>query len=124
VLKSDAAAGDDGVVRRVSAAEIEAAVVDQVRALLRQPEVVVGTWLAARAEAPDLTEAEVREALARLDPLWDELFPAEQARIVRLLVKRVEVGPGGADIRLRVAGLASLVRDLGAISPDTVRAAA
>jgi DNA invertase Pin-like site-specific DNA recombinase len=84
VLKGDAAAGeDDGIVRRVSAAEIEAAVVDQVRALLRQPEVVVGTWLAARAEAPGLTEAETREALGRLEPLWDELFPAEQARIVR-----------------------------------------
>jgi hypothetical protein len=38
-------------------------VVDQVRALLRQPEIVVGTWRAARAEAPDLTEAEVRDAL-------------------------------------------------------------
>jgi hypothetical protein len=43
---------------------------------------------------------------------------------VRLLVERVEVGPAGADIRLRVAGLASLVRDLGAISPDALRTAA
>ncbi len=123
VLKGDAAE-DDGILRRVSAAEIEAAVVGQVRILLRQPEVVVGTWLAARAEAPDLTEAEVREALKRLDPLWDELFPAEQARIVRLLVERVEIGPAGADIRLRVAGLTSLVRDLGAGAPDARRAAA
>ena len=65
----------------------------QVRALLRQPVIVVGTWLAARAEAPDLTESEVREALERLDPLWDELFPAEQARIVRLLVERWRSGP-------------------------------
>ncbi len=48
-----------------------------------------------------------------MDPLWDELFPAEQARIVRLLVERVEVGPAGADIRLKVAELASLARDLG-----------
>ncbi len=111
VLKAEGAQGD--LVRRVSAAAIEGAVTDQVRALLRQPEVVVGTWLAARAEVPDLTEAEVRDALSELDPLWDELFPAERARIVRLLVERVEVGPQGADIRLRVAGLASLVRDLG-----------
>jgi hypothetical protein len=81
----------------VPAAEIEALVVGQVRALLRQPEVVVGTWLSARAQAPDLTEAGVREVLERLDPLWGELFPAEQARIVRLLVERVEVGPYGAD---------------------------
>ena len=39
-----------------------------------------------------LSEAEVRDALQRLDPLWDELFPAEQARIVQLLVERVDVG--------------------------------
>ena len=125
MLKGDAAAGDEGgIVRRVSASEIEAAVVGQVRALLRQPEVVVGTWLAARAEAPDLTEAETREALERLEPLWDELFPAEQARIVRALVERVVVGPAGADIRLRVEGLAGLVRDLTAIAPEALRVAA
>ncbi len=124
MLKGEAAVGGGGIVRRVSAAEIEAAVVGQVRALLHQPEVVVGTWLAARAEAPSLTEAEVREALERLDPLWEELFPAEQARIVRLLVERVEVGPAGVDIRLRVAGLAGLVRDLGVAGPDALEAAA
>ena len=72
----------------------------------------MGTWRAAQADAPDLTEAETREALEQLDPLWEELFPAEQARIVRSLVKRVEVSLAGADIRLRLDGLASLVRDL------------
>ena len=123
VLKADMAV-DDHIVRRVSAAQIEGAVVSQVRALLRQPEIVVGTWLAARREAPDLTEREVRDALHRLDPLWEELFPAEQARIVRALVERVVVGPAGADIRLRVEGLAGLVRDLTAIAPEALRAAA
>jgi hypothetical protein len=122
VLKGDAAA-DDGMVRRVSAAEIEAAVVGQVRALLRQPELVVGTWLAARTGTPAMTEAEVRDALERLEPLWNELFPAEQARIVRSLVERVEVGLTGADIRLRVEGLAGLVRDLIAIAPEALKAA-
>jgi hypothetical protein len=122
VLKGDAA-GDDSIVRRVSAAEIEAAVVDQVRALLRQPEIVVGTWLAARREAPDLTEREVRDTLHRLDPLWGELFPTEQARIVNTLVERVVIGPSGADIRMRVDGLTGLVRDLGAMAPAAQRAA-
>ena len=68
--------------------------------------------MAARERVPGLTEAETLEALQRFDPLWDQLFPAEQARIIRLLVERVEIGPDGADIRLRVEGLASLVRDL------------
>ena len=109
---------------RLLEAEIEMAVVDQVRALLRQPEIVVGTWRAARREAPELTEGETQDALHRLDPLWEQLFPAEQARIVRSLVERVVVGPAGADIRLRLDGLGGLVRDLTAISPSALVAAA
>jgi hypothetical protein len=33
-----------------------------------------------------MTEDEARLALERLDPLWEELFPTEQARIIHLLV--------------------------------------
>jgi hypothetical protein len=114
---------DEGcLVRRISAGEIEAAVIDQMRTLLRQPEVVVGTWRAAQGEDAGLTEAETRDALERLDPLWEEQFPAEQARIVRLLVERVEINPTGADIRLRLGGLASLVRDLNPSTIDRRRA--
>jgi hypothetical protein len=116
LLKGSGDGDDDTLVRRVSAVEIEAAVVAQIRALLCQPEIIVGTWMAARVDMPDLTEDETRNALARLDPLWNELFPAEQARIVRLLVERIEIGPKGADIRLRVDGLAGLVRDLSTVS--------
>jgi len=112
------------LVRRIAAGEIEGAVMAQVRALLRQPEIVVSTWLAARQEAPELTEAEVRDALHRLDPLWEELFPAEQARIVQALVERVTVGPAGADIRLRVEGLAGLVQDLRGSRAPALEAAA
>ena len=95
-------------VGRVPAAEIEAAVIDQLRGVFRQPEIIVGTWRAARASTTDVTEAEVREALLQLDPLWDELFPAEQARIVQLLVDRVEVRIDGIAVRLRTNGLAGL----------------
>jgi hypothetical protein len=114
---------DRTLVRRISAAEIEGAVVGQVRALLRQPEIIVGTWAAARVGEPDLTEGETRDALHQLEPLWDELFPAEQARIVGLLVERVTVSHTGADIRLRVEGLAGLVRDLGASRAQVLEAA-
>ncbi len=93
------------------AAEIEGAVIGQLRGIFRQPEIVVGTWRAARAEQADVTEDEAREALLQLDPLWDELFPAEQARIVQLLVERVDVHGEGVDVRLRVNGLSALARD-------------
>ena len=99
-------------VRRVPAGQIEAAVVDQLRAVFRQPEIVVGTWRQARTQEANLPEAEMRLALQRLDPLWDELFPAEQARIVQLLVDRVDVSLDGIDIRLRVEGLEHLVGEM------------
>ncbi len=111
VLKGDAI-DDPSLVRRIAAAEIEDAVMAQVRALLRQPEIIVGTWRAAQTDAPGITEAETREALESLDPMWDELFPGEQARIVQALVDRVTVGPAGVDIRLKVEGLTGLMQDL------------
>jgi hypothetical protein len=43
---------------------------------------------------------------------------------VRTLVERVDISATGADIRLRVAGLTSLVRDLSAGAPAATRAAA
>ena len=53
-----------------------------------------------------------RAALIRLDPLWDDLFPAEQARIVALLVERVEIVTEGLNVRLRMDGLAGLAREI------------
>ncbi len=99
-------------VGRVSAGEIEAAVIDQLRAVFRQPEIVAGTWKAARAHANDITEADARAALQQLEPLWDEFFPAEQARIVALLVERVDIGTERLDVRLRVDGLSDLAREM------------
>ena len=109
VLKRD---GAGCTIRRVPAGEIETAVIDQLRGLLRAPEIVVRTWRAARQLGEDISEAEVREALERLDPLWDELFPAEQARIVQLLVERVDIHPDSMNVRLRTAGLTKLVDEL------------
>jgi hypothetical protein len=95
-------------VSRVPAGEIEAAVIDQLRAVFRQPEIVAGTWRAARAQEGEVTEAEVRDTLMQLDPRWDELVPAEQARIVALLVERVDIGTDGLTVRLRIEGLGGL----------------
>ena len=92
--------------------------IDQLRGLLRAPAVIIGTWRSARPEIDGLTEAEVRDALEGLDPLWDELFPAEQARILHLLVERVDVGTDGIAIRLRTAGLACVVADLRVVRPE------
>jgi site-specific DNA recombinase len=108
VLKRGAAPSP---VSRIAAGDVERAVIDQLRAILRTPEIVVRTWQKARSKIDNITEAEVRDALEQLDPLWDELFPAEQARILQLLVERVDVQEDAVEIRFRVDGLASLAED-------------
>ena len=99
-------------VKQVPAAEIERIVIDQIRSLLQTPEVIVQTWRAGRKADKDLTESHVRVALLEFEPLWNELFPAEQARIVELLVERVEVRTDSIDLLLRVDGLTSLCSEL------------
>ena len=97
--------------------------IDQVRGLLRAPEIVVGTWRASKTKVDGLSEEQVRRALQDLEPLWDELFPAEQARIVQLLVERIDVGTQGFDLRLRIDELAHLARDLSDSATETRKAA-
>jgi hypothetical protein len=116
VLKGEVA---DTEIRRVSAASIEAAVIDQLRALLKSPEVVMATWRAATADGAEFSEAMVCAALERLDPLWEELFPAEQARIVQLLVQRIDLKPDGLELQLRTQGLGHVMRQLGALRRAT-----
>jgi hypothetical protein len=70
-----------------------------------------------------ISEGEVREVLERLDSLWEELFPAEQPRIVQLLVEGVDISLDGADIRLRTEGLTNLVADPRAVRPEPQLAA-
>ena len=107
-MKAINAGHDTCPVRSIAAGEIEAAVVGQVRALLRAPEI------RARAErmAPQLVPADLHAALDRFEAVWDELFPAEQARLLQLMVEQVAISPDGADLRLRAEGLASVVADI------------
>ncbi|MFZ1413494.1 MAG: recombinase family protein [Defluviicoccus sp.] len=98
-------------VRGVPAAEVDEAVVAQVRHLLQTPEIIARTWAEAKDET-ETPEREVIQVVTDFAPLWDELFPAEQARIVRLLVERVELGPSGLRVKLRAEGLQTLVAEL------------
>ena len=104
-------------VRSIAASEVEALVLGQVRRVLASPELVARTITAVRrenraAEDPAPEEAEVIEALGALEPVWNELYPAEQARILRLLIERIDVAPDGISITLHAAGIRSLVAEL------------
>jgi hypothetical protein len=55
--------------------------------------------------------------------VWNELFPAEQARIVQLLVERVDVRKDALEVRIRAEGLVSLLTELRQGDEQTARAA-
>ena len=94
-------------------AEIERIVLEQVRNLIAN----------ARSHCSDLarrSEAGPRDNRKRcshlrspeFEELWNELFPAEQARIVELLVERVDLHADALDMTLKIEGLTSLYSEL------------
>jgi site-specific DNA recombinase len=104
-------------VRSIAASEVEGLVLGQVRRLLASPELVARTITAVRrengaVEDRELAGGDIIEALGALEPVWDELYPAEQARILRLLIERIEVPPDGISLMLHAAGIRSLVGEL------------
>jgi site-specific DNA recombinase len=104
---------DSCAVTSVPAADVEGAVLDHVQKQLGAPELVARTWAAAKRSAEDgITEREVRVLLADFATVWSELFPAEQARIVQLLVERVDVREDALEVRIRAEGIASLIGEL------------
>jgi hypothetical protein len=50
--------------------------------------------------------------MTRLDIIWEQLFPAEQTRIVKLLVEKVIVSPTNIELRLRANGIEQMVMEL------------
>jgi hypothetical protein len=62
-----------------------------------------------------VTEEEVAAALSSFDPVWEALSPREQARIVQLLVERIDYdgGEGTIEIAFHPAGLKSLAAERG-----------
>jgi DNA invertase Pin-like site-specific DNA recombinase len=103
---------DTCTVTSAPAADVEGAALDHVQKLLAAPELVAHTWAVAKREDDAITEREVTVLLADFATVWNELFPAEQARIVQLLVERVEVQEDALEVRIRAEGLVSLVGEL------------
>jgi DNA invertase Pin-like site-specific DNA recombinase len=93
-------------VRTLPAGDIEASVVALVRKGLTTPEVAARTYHEARGLGADVAdEAEVITHLRQFTDLWDELFPAEQARIVHLLVQAVTITEDAVRVAMRADGL-------------------
>lgn len=96
---------------RLPAQELESLVMSYLRTLLTSQDML--RLITQRAAAIDrgLDEAKVTVAMRQFDQVWDALFPAEQQRLVKLLVEQVLVRPEAIEIRFHPNGIASLASD-------------
>jgi hypothetical protein len=96
----------------VPTADFEGVVVGRVQKLLAAPELIARNGAAAKREGGnEIGEHEFTSLLADFIAVWTELFPGQQARIVQLLVERVDVHEDALEVRVRAQGLARLVAE-------------
>ena len=79
------------------------------------------TDVAARAqafEADPVTEREISEAFQSVETFWEDLFPLERNRLIRLLVEKVELRETGIDMELKTEGMTSLIIELSGLASE------
>lgn len=103
--------GDTGPAR-LPGAMVEEAVIAELRRLVATPVVAARVIETCRQADHRLDERAAIEALRDFKGIWERLIPAEQSRIVRLLVQRVTVSSQGLAVDLRNNGIAMLAREL------------
>ncbi len=104
-------AGASGLPR-LPAIELEANVVAQIRRILRAPDLKHRVAQLVTRQNPEVDEAKVCVAMLQIDQIWDQLFPAEQERIVRLLIHKVVVTPHNIEVQVRPNGIERLAAEL------------
>jgi hypothetical protein len=113
--------GEEVAPMRLAAGMVEEAVVTEVRRILQTPEVVTQVLAALKQETGAASEGDAIGALHEFGALWSQLFPAEQARIIQLLVRRVTVTAAGLEVDIRRDGIAGVIREM--VAPRRMEAA-
>ncbi|WP_323033433.1 recombinase family protein [Paracoccus sp. (in: a-proteobacteria)] len=113
--------GEETAPMRLAAGMVEEAVIAEVRRILQTPEVVAQVLAALKRDAGAASEADAIAALQEFGALWSQLFPAEQARIIQLLVRRVTVTAAGLEVDIRREGIVGIIREM--VAPRNLEAA-
>jgi DNA invertase Pin-like site-specific DNA recombinase len=113
--------GEETGPARLPTGMVEDAVVTEVRRILQTSEVVTQVLAALKRDGGVASEADGIAALHEFKALWSQLFPAEQARIIQLLVRRVTVTTAGLEVDIRREGIAGVIREM--VAPRRMEAA-
>jgi hypothetical protein len=113
--------GADAAPTRLPAGMVEDAVVAEVRRIVQTPEDVAKVLAVLKQEGTQVREAEAIAVLHDFGTLWNQLFPAELARIIQLIVRRVTVTGDGLAVDVRSEGITGVIREM--IAPAHMEAA-
>lgn len=97
-------------LKTISAPLLEDLVLDQVKRVLTSKE-----WLNRMLGSQPANEADLHDVSAALDNfavIWQDLFPAEQSRIVQLVINKITIYPKKLIIKFHPAGMASVLHEL------------
>jgi len=104
--------GGSSATGMIPAGQIEEVVVNLLVGVLQSPESVQGVWQQVQQQFQTIEEPKVVLAMRRLGDVWKQLFPAEQVRLVNLLIERVQLLSDGIDIVWREVGWKELAGEL------------
>ena len=102
----------DCPIKQISAGVIETLVLQHIQTVFATPEMILESWIAAKHVDDSITETDVRHALTEIAPIWQALFPAEQKRLLNLLLTQVVLHPEHLDIQIRTNGIHNLAMQL------------
>lgn len=128
VSKSEARFGAPGKrYERLPALEIEGAVEAQIRTVLTSPESIASVVRHIQTHhnktGTPIHEDRVVLAMARLNDVWDQLFPVERHRIANLMIERIDLVHAGEmqgiKVRWREIGWNALIEEF---APDSIGA--
>ncbi|MEN0654396.1 MULTISPECIES: recombinase family protein [Hyphobacterium] len=105
VLQKGAGACEIG---RVSADEIEALVLDRIKHVLAEPEIIASVEHALVEAGVAKRFDDLPALVQELTLIWENLMPEEQGRLVALLVDRVTIGSDQVEVVLRIDGIHQL----------------
>jgi hypothetical protein len=96
----------------VPAVQIEALVLEQVKSALQAPGMIQAVWDEVQKLDSTISEPVVVLAMRNLSAVWNEMFPEERCRLVRLLIAKVQLRDEGIDIEWHPTGWSALMAEL------------
>ncbi len=101
-------------LKRVPAAELEKVLLDEISNMLSTPEMYASILNSAKELSPNgkhLKPKQIERALGDLSQVWSMMFPVEQYKFIRAIIKEIVVYPDKVTIEYNMQGLENVLAE-------------